>query len=416
VKPGYKQTEVGVIPEDWEVVPLGDLKPFVTSGSRGWASYYAERGDLFVRITNLSRTCIFLDLTDSKFVKLPPEAREGVRTQLYNNDVLISITADIGIVGFVDENVPSPAYINQHIALVRFKPSKASGRFVSYFLASEKPQRLFGAATDTGAKAGMSLLTVQKIQTALPPLPEQEAIAEILTDADEWIAELEKLIEKKRMVKQGAMQELLSGKRRLPGFSGEWETRRLGEIAEVQRGASPRPIDSPIWFDDNSLVGWVRISDVTRSGLFLYETQQKLSEQGIRHSRPVKAGSLIMSICATVGRPVITQIDVCIHDGFVVFDKLTVDQMYLLYFLKSIEDTWSQHGQTGSQMNLNTGLINRSVIIVPSLPEQTAIAAVLSDMDEEIGLLEAKLAKARLMKRGMMQALLTGRIRLQVAG
>ncbi|MCX6875288.1 MAG: hypothetical protein NTW21_16000 [Verrucomicrobia bacterium] len=171
VPPSYKQTEVGVIPEEWEVARLGDLKPFVTSGSRGWASYYSERGALFVRITNLSRASIFLDLTDCKFVKLPPEAREGVRTQLNEHDVLISITADIGIAGYVDASVPSPAYINQHIALVRFDPSKTSGRFVSYFLASEKPQKLFRAATDTGAKAGMSLLTVQKIQTALPPSP-----------------------------------------------------------------------------------------------------------------------------------------------------------------------------------------------------------------------------------------------------
>ncbi|NDD91349.1 restriction endonuclease subunit S, partial [bacterium] len=222
VKPGYKQTEVGVIPEDWNVAQLGDLKPFVTSGSRGWASYYSERGDLFVRITNLSRGSIYLDLTDCKFVKLPAEAREGVRTQLNEHDVLISITADIGIVGYVDKSVPSPAYINQHIALVRFDSSKTSGRFVSYFLASEKPQKLFRASTDTGAKAGMSLLTVQKIKTALPPLPEQFTIATALSDVDGLLGGLDRLIAKKRDLKQAAMQQLLTGQTRLPGFHGDW--------------------------------------------------------------------------------------------------------------------------------------------------------------------------------------------------
>jgi type I restriction enzyme S subunit len=175
---------VGVIPEDWDVVSLGDLNPFVTSGSRGWASYYSEHGSLFVRITNLSRESIYLDLDDSKFVTLPPEESEGVRTRLNEHDVLISITADIGIVGYVDASIPTPAYINQHIALVRFDQAKICGKFVSYFLASENPQKLFRASTDIGAKAGMSLATVFRIQTALPWLTEQRAIAAALSDVD----------------------------------------------------------------------------------------------------------------------------------------------------------------------------------------------------------------------------------------
>ena len=120
-----------------------------------------------------------------------------------------------------------------------------------------------------------------------------------------------------------------------------------------------------------------------------------------------------MSICATVGRPVITEIDVCIHDGFVVFDHIQVGKHYLYYVLKSIEPDWSRHGQTGSQMNLNTGLIDRTVVPVPPTnEEQVAIAKVLSEMDAEIDALEAKYAKARGTKQGMIQELLTGRIRL----
>ena len=120
-----------------------------------------------------------------------------------------------------------------------------------------------------------------------------------------------------------------------------------------------------------------------------------------------------MSICATVGRPIITEIETCIHDGFVVFDNLRTNKHFLYYILQSIEGDWSRHGQTGSQMNLNTGLINQTEISVPpTLPEQTAIAAILSDMDAEIAALETKLTKARQIKQGMMQELLTGKIRL----
>lgn len=119
-----------------------------------------------------------------------------------------------------------------------------------------------------------------------------------------------------------------------------------------------------------------------------------------------------MSICATVGRPIITDIDVCIHDGFVVFDELQADQSYLYYVLKWIEPGWSKHGQTGSQMNLNTPLINRTSVHLPPIAEQAAIANVLSDMDAELAALDARLTKTRALKQAMMSELLTGKTRL----
>jgi type I restriction enzyme S subunit len=210
VKLGYKQTEVGVIPEDWEITQIGKLKPFVTSGSRGWAEFYSDRDSPFIRITNLSRSSINLNLEDLRFVSLPLNHSEASRTRIQDGDVLISITADIGIIGYVSSKVPKPAYINQHIALIRFDPGQTCPIFVSYFLSSEKPQKLFRALTDVGAKAGMNLTTVQQILLALPPTKaEQEAIAEDLSDADALIEALERLMTKKRQLKQGAMQELL---------------------------------------------------------------------------------------------------------------------------------------------------------------------------------------------------------------
>lgn len=120
-----------------------------------------------------------------------------------------------------------------------------------------------------------------------------------------------------------------------------------------------------------------------------------------------------MSICATIGRPNITKIDTCIHDGFVVFEKLLVDQLFLYYVLRFIEKDWTKYGQTGSQMNLNTSLINRTDLKIPSKKaEQTAIATILSDMDAEITALERRRDKTKMIKQGMMQELLTGRVRL----
>ena len=119
-----------------------------------------------------------------------------------------------------------------------------------------------------------------------------------------------------------------------------------------------------------------------------------------------------MSICATVGRPIITRKDVCIHDGFVVFNNLNIDKEYLYYVLSNLEPDWSRRGQTGSQMNLNTGLISSTSVPLPSPDEQRAIAAVLSDVDELIGALQVLIAKKRAIKQAAMQQLLKGGTRL----
>lgn len=192
----------------WEEKRIGDLEPFVTSGSRGWAAFYAPQGSLFVRITNLSRESIYLDFTDSKYVELPPSTNESSRTTLRPDDVLISITADIGIIGYVDADTPLPAYINQHIALVRFDVPDVRGKFVAYFLASEGAQRQFRSATDNGAKAGMNLMAVQAMSLLLPPPREQQRVADCLSSLDTCIARQIEFLDALKRYKQGLLQQL----------------------------------------------------------------------------------------------------------------------------------------------------------------------------------------------------------------
>ena len=182
----------------------------------------------------------------------------------------------------------------------------------------------------------------------------------------------------------------------------------------IYRGASPRPIGDPRWFDHGSDIGWVRISDVTRSSRYLRETTQRLSEEGIKRSRFIPRGSLIMSICATVGRPIETAVDTCIHDGFVVFENPSVDQSFLYHVLCDLEPRWATKGQTGSQMNLNTNLIKiTSIPLPPTEDEQRAIATALSDVDALLEGLDQLIAKKRDLKQAAMQQLLTGQTRLK---
>ncbi|MCQ2944133.1 restriction endonuclease subunit S [Helicobacter pylori] len=181
-----------------------------------------------------------------------------------------------------------------------------------------------------------------------------------------------------------------------------WQRVRLGDIAEIKRGASPRPIENPKWFCANSNVGWVRISDISKNSRFLYKTAQKLSKKGIEKSRFIKQNSLIMSMCATIGKPIITKIDTCIHDGFVVFENPKIDLNYLYYFLCYIEKEWLESGQQGSQVNLNVDLIkNKEVFCPKDLNEQIAIANILSGLDRYLYSLDALILKKESVKKAL---------------
>ncbi|WQR73266.1 restriction endonuclease subunit S [Helicobacter pylori] len=193
-----------------------------------------------------------------------------------------------------------------------------------------------------------------------------------------------------------------------------WQRVRLGDIAEIKRGASPRPIENPKWFCTNSNVGWVRISDISKNSRFLYKTAQKLSKKGIEKSRFIKQNSLIMSMCATIGKPIITKIDTCIHDGFVVFENPKIDLNYLYYFLCYIEKEWLESGQQGSQVNLNVDLIkNKEVFCPKDLNEQIAIANILSDVDRYLYSLDALILKKESVKKALSFELLSQRKRLK---
>jgi type I restriction enzyme, S subunit len=407
---GYKLTEVGAIPQDWDYLPLDQL----TDPSRPIGYGIVQTGKSVLNGVKCLRVVDIVKegIDPENLITTTEEiSKSYARTLLREGDLVIALRGKIGAVAVID-TVLSGANLTRGVALLSSSDAFHS-HYLSQYLSSSSGKSAFERNLNGSALQEMPIASLRKMCAVVPPIAEQRAIAAALSDVDALLAKQGQLIAKKQGLKQAAMQQLLTGQTRLPGFSGDWEVKKLGDISKITRGASPRPIDNPIWFDEAASVGWVRISDVTKSGMFLIETTQHLSALGIKSSRPVNRGSLIMSICATVGRPVITEIETCIHDGFVVFDRLQVNQLFLYYALKFIEDDWSKHGQTGSQMNLNTALINRTVIAVPdAIDEQAAIATILSDIDTEIAALEERQTKTRALKQGMMQELLTGKTRL----
>ena len=413
---GYKLTEVGVIPENWKFGELSSLNPIVTSGSRGWARYYSDLGSAFLRITNLSRESIYVDLSDLKFVKLPPNDTEGLRTQLQDGDLLISITADIGIIGYVEPAVPKPAYINQHIALLRFDAVKIDTKFLSYFLASERPQRAFRAGTDQGAKAGMNLAGVRSIRAVFPPLPEQRAIATALSDVDALLAKLDQLINKKRDLKQATMQQLLTGQTRLPGFAGEWEVKRLGDVGAFFKGSGIKKDEAR-----SGDIPCVRYGEIyTHHNDYVKAYNSRISPAVASTATPLKQGDLLFAGSGEtkeeIGKSVAIVDDFEAYAGgdIVILRPKNASSMFLGYYCNTTPITVQKAsmGQGDAVVHISATALSNIEVTLPRVEEQTAIATILSDMDAELDALETQRNKTRALKQGMMQELLTGRIRL----
>lgn len=280
---GYKQTEVGVIPEDWTVRTLDSLgkraRPAIKAGPFGSALtkdvYVREGYKVYGQEQVIRGDYLYGDyfISKDRFNSLKSCSVES-------GDILLSLVGTAGRILLLPKGTPE-GIINPRLIRFSFDPEVISPLYFRFLFESETYQALLARGAQGGTMGVLNAGFLRPICIPLPSKPEQEAIAEALNDANALIETLEQRIAKKRQLKQGAMQELLTGKRRLPGFSGEWEMRTLGELASIQRGASPRPIDSPIWFDENSSVGWVRISDVTKSKIYLRETMQRLSKLGI---------------------------------------------------------------------------------------------------------------------------------------
>ena len=200
---------------------------------------------------------------------------------------------------------------------------------------------------------------------------------------------------------------------RFPDFEHNWKSKKLKDLSNIQRGASPRPITAKKWYDnENKKVGWVRIGDVTSSSKYLTKTEDYFSEEGVKKSRFLPKGSLIMSICATIGKPIVTGMDTCIHDGFVGFSELkNINKEFLYYYLNILEPKFISLSQTGSQANLNSDLVRNAEIGVPSIQEQEKIVNFISAIDKKHNILNKNLETQLSFKRYLMQQIFTQKLR-----
>lgn len=410
----FKQTEIGLIPEDWKVGLLGELGKF----SKGAG---ISRDEAHTGIIPAIRYGEIYTSHDDYIKEFYSGISNDVATtakRLNPGDLLFAASGEtkeeIGkCVAFIDNK---EAYAGGDIIILSPNISLHDSRYWGYYLNSSQVVKQKAARGQGDAVVHIVPKELTSVIVAYPPKQEQSRIAKALSDIDKLIASLSKMIEKKWLMKQGTMQQLLTGKKRLPGFEGEWKELLLGNYANVLRGGSPRPIENYLTNHPDG-INWIKIGDVSPNARYIDHTEEKIIAEGIIHSREVHKGDFILSNSMSYGRPYILMIDGCIHDGWLVIKdyKDTFDMNYLYYALCSevVLKQYISMAAGSSVKNLNKEKVLSLIIPTPlDIQEQSAIANILTTMDNEIESLEEERDKYIRVKEGMMQKLLTGQIRL----
>lgn len=414
MKSGYKMTEVGVIPEDWEVKNVSES--CLIKARIGWQglkkSEYMSSGDyLLITGTDFDngqvnwKSCAYVSKA-----RYEQDSNIKIRPQ----DILISKDGTIGKVAYLGM-IPKAGTLNSGIFVIRANDRKIDQVFLSKIFMSFYFEEFLNRLVAGSTINHLYQKDFVKFCFPLPNSEEQTAIAAALSDVDSLISALTKKIEKKKAIKQGLMQQLLTGKKRLPGFCGDWIKKKVSSVSDILRGGSPRPIEN--YIVKSGGVNWIKIGDVDSSAKYIFRTNEQIIESGIQYSRFVHSGDLLLSNSMSFGRPYILKTEGCIHDGWLVIQNYGkyFDKEFFYYLLGSDEvlKQYKSLAAGSSVLNLNKDIVGKVVLYFPpSISEQTAIANILSDCDSEIAALEEKRDKYKEIKQGMMQQLLTGKIRL----
>lgn len=409
VPAGYKQTEVGVIPEDWDAPRIHDATAKAANsivggpfGSDLVSADYVELGVPVIRGQNMSARYVSGEFA---FVS------EAKAKSLYANlarpdDLVFTQRGTLGQVSTVPVGEFEYYLISQSQMKVSLDRSLHDpGYMYQYFTSSAGQRQIANSAIQTGVPH-TNLGILRSYRFPAPPLLEQRAIAVALSDVDALLAKLDQLIAKKRDLKQATMQQLLTGQTRLPGFSGAWEVKRLGEICDIGMGRTPPRLDASLWGSGHV---WLSIADLY--GKVVSESKEQVTDAGAALMSVIPKGTLLMSFKLSIGRLCFAGCDLYTNEAICSFGNLQADAEYLYYALGRTD--FSLYGkQAVKGYTLNKESLKLVEVRLPPTSEQTAIATVLSDMDAELAALEARRDKTRALKQGMMQELLTGRIRL----
>lgn len=394
MKPGYKQTEVGVIPEDWEVKPLRRLA-LIQGGiaKNGGVTITDPISVYYLRVANVQDG--FLDLAEMNRIQI--SRQDLKRYTVLPGDVLMNEGGDLDQLGrgAIWRGEFSPCVHQNHVFVVRCG-SELIPDYLNIWTRTASARRFFLlTGKQTTNLASISKSSVGELPVALPRSLEQRAITEALSDVDGLISALDALIAKRRDLKKAAMQQLLTAQTRLPGFSGEWVSKELGDLSDISKGTQ---LHSSVMSDAETYPHYN--GGIEPSG---FTAKSNTSAQTIIISEGGNSCGFVQFVNVPFW---------CGGHCYTVSPR-SMNQMFLYHSLKGRQSEIMALRIGSGLPNVQKSSLQRFTFEYPSDPtEQTAIATVLSDMDAELAALEARREKTRALKQGMMQQLLTGQIRL----
>jgi type I restriction enzyme, S subunit len=401
LRAGYKLTEVGVIPKDWEASTIGDNSKWMSGGTPRRTNTEFWRGDIpwisgsTLKLAEISTSDQFLT---KEAVSIGSKMAPVESTLLLVRGSALHNEIRAGL-------VIAPVSFNQDVkALIPYE--SVEPKFLTYYILGQS-DALLKLVSSAGNSAGvLDTKLVQGFKFFKPPIVEQRAIAAALSDVDALLAKQGQLIAKKQGLKQAAMQQLLTGQTRLPGFSGDWEVKPLGEICEIAMGRTPRRLTAAYW---GTGYKWLSIADLKTK--IISTSKEEITPLAAAEMTIIAKGTLLMSFKLSIGRLAFAGCDLFTNEAICSFNKLRASADFLYYILGRVD--FALYGkQAVKGYTLNKESLKQVEVTLPSMAEQTAIATILSDMDTEIAVLETRQTKTRALKQGMMQELLTGRTRL----
>lgn len=384
VPEGYKKTEIGAIPKDWDIKLLEELCK-ITTGNKDTQDKQEEGlYPFFVRSNTIER----------------------INSYSYDGESILTAGDGVGtgkVFHYINEKFE---YHQRVYCLNQF--NNINGKFLFYYFSENFIRQVFKYSAKTSVDSvRKEMLT--KMNVPMPPLQEQEKIADILSTWDKSIEKIEKLIKEKDIQKKGLMQQLLTGETRLPGFNEEWKEVKLGELSKIITGTTPST-KKVEYFGEK--YPWVTPTDISHRK-YIKETERNLSEKGIKVGRFVPKDSLLITCIASIGKNAILEVDgSCNQQINAIYPSDNHSNEFLYYLLSYKENYLLSYASKTATMMINKNTFENIAFIIPLLEEQEAISEILSTADKEIELLKQLLENKKEEKKGLMQLLLTGIVRV----
>lgn len=393
---------------NWEQSKLSKI---ATMNARiGWqnlrTSEFLDSGD-YMLITGTDFKDGRIDYSNIHYVE-KDRYDQDKKIQIQNDSILITKDGTLGKVAYV-EGLAMPATLNAGVFNVRVKNnSEVDSRYLFQYLKAPFLMKYADAQSTGGTIKHLNQNVLVNFPIPLPTKDEQQKIGSFFKQLDDTIVFHQRKLGKLKSLKAAYLVEMFpeegekKPKRRFEGFTDVWELCKLGDLATIVRGASPRPIQDQKWFDDESDIGWLRISDVTEQDGRIYHLEQHISKLGQEKTRVLTKPHLLLSIAATVGKPVVNYVKTGVHDGFLIFMNPIFEREFMFQWLEMFRLKWQKYGQPGSQVNLNSEIVRNQKIALPDTKEQKKLGFFFQKLDDTIALQQRKIEKLQNLKKAYL--------------